>query len=60
MADTSALHHAQEIAVTNRDTTLGGLFEHIKQHDHHKADHEKKTDVFIRGIQFIINFHEVS
>ena len=48
---TAGLHHVQEITVADGDFVSAGLLEYLEQHDHHEADDQPESKVFIEWIQ---------
>jgi hypothetical protein len=51
---TSALHHAQEVAVADGGAAPVRLFEDLEEHHHHKTDDEPQRQVLIKRVQFAI------
>jgi hypothetical protein len=51
MVHAPAFHHCEEVTVTDGKTTPAWLLEYLKEHDHHKADYQPESKIFIKWIQ---------
>ena len=51
LKDSSGFNHLQKVTVIYGGASSGRLFENLKQHHHHEADHQPEGQVLIKRIQ---------